>query len=442
MSREPKTFFIETYGCQMNLYDSAKMRAILKSHGWDEAEGPEGACLVVINSCAVRGHAEERVLGRVAELAGFKRRRPEAKLVLAGCVAQEHGRALLERFPHLDAVIGTESYDCLPEMLAAGGGTPDSRISQCRPEPGREVLPDFGGRATAMVAAMRGCDNFCSYCIVPFVRGRERSRDPREVLAEIEGLVSQGVREVTLVGQNVNSYRWAGTNFPRLLRQVCQVVGLERVRFITSHPKDLGQELLEAMSGEPRACEHLHLPLQSGSDRVLSLMNRGYAAADYLEKAGQARSLVPGLSLTTDVIAGFPGETEEDFRMTLEALEQAGFDEAFTYKYSPRPGTAAEKLTGHLPDEVRQERLERLISTGRRLALASNQGMVGRSVEVMDEGQSRRGRGQHFGRTRGNKPVVFASGPDLRPGDLVRVHVDAVTEATLRGRREDDRGSK
>lgn len=434
MSLNSKTFFVETYGCQMNVYDSAKMKALLKSRGWAEAGSPMDAGLVIVNSCAVRGHAEERVLGRVAELAGLKRRRPEAKLVLAGCVAQEHGRALLERFPHLDAVIGTESYDCLADLMSDAERGPACRVSQCLPEPGREVLPDFGGRPSAMVAAMRGCDNFCSYCIVPFVRGRERSRDPREVLAEIEGLVSQGVREVTLVGQNVNSYRWAGTGFPRLLRQVCRVIGLERVRFITSHPKDLGQELLEAMAGEPSACEHLHLPLQSGSDRVLIMMNRGYTAAEYLAKARMARSLVPGLSLTTDVIAGFPGETEDEFRMTMEVMEEAGFDEAFTYKYSPRQGTAAGDLPGQVPDDARQERLERLIALRQKLALSSNLRMAGQTVEVMVEGPSRHGQGQHFGRTRGNKPAAFGSERALKPGELVRVLIEQTTTATLRGR--------
>lgn len=430
----PKTFFIETYGCQMNVYDSAKMRSLLKACGLAEAPSADAAELVVLNSCAVRGHAEERVLGRAAELAGIKRRSPGVKLVLAGCVAQEHGRALLDRFPHLDAVVGTESYDRLLEAISEEGGAPASQVKQCRPEPGSGVLPDFEGRPSAMVAVMRGCDNFCSYCIVPFVRGRERSRDPRQVLSEIQGLALQGVREVTLVGQNVNSYRWGDIGFPELLGMAASADGIKRVRFITSHPKDLGPGLLEAMASEPRICRHLHLPLQSGSDRVLALMNRGYTAAQYLEKAALARSMVPGLALTTDVIAGFPGETEDDFLMTLEAMGEASFDEAFTYKYSPRPGTAAERLPGQLPEGVRQERLERLIALQRRMALASKLAEVGRAAEVMVEGRSRRGGGQWFGRTGGNKPVAFSAGGCLNPGDLVTVMIEEATEATLIGR--------
>lgn len=434
MSQHQKTFFIETYGCQMNVYDSAKMRATLKALGWTEAAEPGGAWLVIVNSCAVRGHAEERVMGRMAELAGHKRRLPGSRLVLAGCVAQEHGQTLLARFPNLDAVIGTESYDCLGELLSEPGAWPACRVSQCVPEPGREVLPDFGGRASAMVAVMRGCDNFCSYCIVPFVRGRERSRDPAEVLAEIEGLARRGAREVTLVGQNVNSYRWAGWDFARLLMESARVDGIARARFITSHPKDLGRELLEAVALEPRICPHLHLPLQSGSDRVLASMNRGYTSGEFLKKIELARLLIPHLAVTTDVIAGFPGETEDEFRMTLGAMEAAGFDEAFTYKYSPRQGTAAIRLPDQLPEEVRQERLERLIALQRRMSLDSKRKEVGRTLEVMTEGPSRQGSGQWFGRTGGNKPVAFFSERDLRAGDLVRVTVGQASSATLRGR--------
>ncbi len=433
MSGRQGTFFIETYGCQMNVYDSAKMSAILKSSGWTEAGSADEAGLVIVNSCAVRGHAEDRALGRVAELSGLKRGSPGRKLVLAGCVAQEHGRALLDRYPLLDAVVGTESYDCLLELLSGGGGRA-SRASQCLPEPGREVMPDFAGRVSAMVAVTRGCDNFCSYCIVPFVRGRERSRDPRAVLAEVEWLAGRGAREVTLVGQNVNSYRWGDWGFPRLLAEAAVAGGVRRIRFITSHPKDLGPKLLEAMAAAPAVCEHLHLPLQSGSDRILTLMNRGYTAAEYLEKARQARSIIPGLVLTTDLIAGFPGETEDEFLATLEAMEAAGFDEAFTYKYSPRRGTAAERMPGQLPGEVRQERLERLIALQRRMALDSKRRDVGGSFEVMVEGPSRRGEGRWFGRTRGNKPVAFSSDEAMSPGDIVPVAIEAATAATLQGR--------
>lgn len=426
------SFFIETYGCQMNLYDSAKMRALLKENGWVEAREAGEADLVVINSCAVRQHAEERVLGRVAEFKRLKESRPNRKLILAGCVAQEKGRRLLEQFPHLDAVIGTEGYDCLLEIIEQDGGQQACHLSICRPDAGRSRLPDFQGRVTAMVAAMKGCDNFCSYCIVPYVRGRERSRPHQEILAEVRGLAAAGVREVTLVGQNVNSYHWGGLDFAALLSATAGIEGLSRLRFITSHPKDLGPKLLEAMASDPKICRHLHLPLQSGSDRILKLMNRGYTLAEFLQKVELARSLMPDLVLTSDIIVGFPGEGEEDFRQTLEAMRLAGFDSAYTYMYSPRPGTKAFDLPGQLPREVRLERLQILIALEREMALASNQREVGRELEVLVEGSGRR-RGQHYGRSRGNKPVAFVSSDPLAPGRLVMVRIEKASAATLVG---------
>jgi len=430
-----KTFRIETYGCQMNVYDSAKMAALLKQVGFVEAGSAEAADVMVINSCAVRGHAEERVLGRVAELKGMKKDRPGMVLVLAGCVAQDMGRELLERFPHLDIVVGTESYDCLPEILVDAGrdGRQVCQLNVCKTDPGRGTLPEYPGQATAMVAVMRGCDNFCSYCIVPFVRGRERSRPPDEVINEIEGLAGRGVREVTLVGQNVNSYSYAGTGFPGLLRQAAGIEGIERVRFITSHPKDLGPELLEAMAQEPKACEHLHLPMQSGSDRILGLMNRRYTIGQFLEIVGKARAAVEDLVLTTDAIAGFPGESEDEFRQTLQAMEEIRFDAAFTYKYSARRGTAAERLPGQLPDEVRQERLSSLIALQREITAASNRRDIGRSFEVLVEKPSKQGRGQWLGRTRGNKPVAFKPAGGAGAGHIITVRIDSATTGTLIG---------
>jgi len=427
-----RSFFIETYGCQMNLYDSAKMRSLLKHNGWVEVGTAPEADVIIINSCAVREHAEARVLGRVAELKGLKESNVGRKLILAGCLAQEKGRRLLDQFPHLDAVIGTESYDCLLQIMEQEEGRQASLLSLCRPDPGRWLLPDFSGRITVMVAAMKGCDNFCSYCIVPYVRGRERSRPNQEILEEIRGLAALGVKEVTLVGQNVNSYRWAGWDFADLLKAAAKVQGLHRVRFITSHPKDLSSKLLEAMASDPKICRHLHLPLQSGSDRILKLMNRGYTVSDYLRKVELARTMMPDLAITSDIIAGFPGEDEDDFQQTLWAMRQAGFDSAYTYMYSPRPGTKACALPGQLTQEVRLERLQRLIALEREMALASNRQELGKEVEVLVEGRGRR-RGQYFGRSRGNKPVAFSSSSPLEPGRLATVRIEKASSATLIG---------
>ncbi len=430
-----KSFFIETYGCQMNLYDSARIKAILASRGWAEAAAPEEADCVVLNSCAVRGHAEERVLGRVGELKGLKARKPGLILALAGCVAQERGSRLLEDFGQLDIVVGTESYDHLPELLqqALNGAPPAVNTSFCSCDH-RRVTADFGCQATGFAAVIRGCDNFCSYCIVPYVRGRERSCSPQEIVAEVEAMAARGVRDITLVGQNVNSYRYGDVDFADLLAKVDAIDAIHRVRFITSHPKDCGEKLLRAMAGLPKVCPHLHLPLQSGDDRILQLMNRKYTVARYLEVAALARSLVPGLVLTSDVIVGFPGETEDEFRRTMTIVEGQRFDAAFTYKYSARPGTKAASLPDQLPEDVKLRRLDQLIKLQNRITLESNQADVGKTFEVMAEGPSKRGGTQMMGRTRGNKPAVFEGGGAVKPGDLVLVKILEATPGTLIGK--------
>lgn len=427
------TFHIETYGCQMNLYDTARLRALLSAAGYAEAPDAGRADIIVLNSCAVRGHAEERVLGRLGELKGLKAARPGLVLALAGCVAQERGRALLDEFPQLDVVAGTESYDHLPEMVRdALGGAAVANTGFCSCDH-RPVHADFAGRVTGFVAVMRGCDNFCTYCIVPYVRGRERSRSPLEVRAEVEALARGGVRDVTLVGQNVNSYRYGDAGFADLLAQVSGDAAVRRLRFITSHPKDCDERLLAAMARGGAVCEHLHLPLQAGSDRVLALMNRGYTAEQFRRLAERARAAVPGLALTSDVIVGFPGESESEFRDTLALVGELRFDAAFTYRYSARPGTKAAGLPGQLADEIKLRRLDELIRLQNRITAESNNAEVGRTVEVLAEGPSRKGGGQWFGRTRGNKSVVFDGSGRTDPGELYRVRIDAATTGTLIG---------
>lgn len=430
------SFHIETYGCQMNLYDSARLRALLSGAGYAEAPAAAGADIVVLNSCAVRGHAEERVLGRLGELKGLKASRPGLVLALTGCVAQELGRALLDQYPHLDIVAGTESYDHLPEMVreALGGGGPAANTGFCSCDH-RPVHADFSGRVAGYVAVMKGCDNFCTYCIVPYVRGRERSRSPQDVRAEVEALARGGVRDVTLVGQNVNSYRYGDAGFADLLDRVAAADVVRRLRFITSHPKDCGEPLLAALAGGGPVCEHLHLPLQAGSDRILGLMNRGYTAEQFRRLAERARAVVPGLVLTSDVIVGFPGESEDEFRQTLALVADLRFDAAFTYRYSARQGTKAAALPGQLDDEVKLRRLDELIKLQNLITAGSNQADVGRTVEVMAEGPSRKGGGQWFGRTRGSKPVVFDGDQGTEPGGLYLVRIIEATTGTLIGNR-------
>jgi tRNA-2-methylthio-N6-dimethylallyladenosine synthase len=431
----PKAFHIETYGCQMNVYDSACITSLLTGAGMVPAGSLEQADAVILNSCAVRGHAEERVLGRVAELKGLKTKNPGLKLVLCGCVAQERGPDLLERYKHLDAVIGTKNYAGLPAILSGlfSGDRQQCRndISATQEETG--LAPDFKDQVTAQLAVMRGCNNYCSYCIVPYVRGGETSRPAPAVLEEMEKLSRQGVREVTLVGQNVNSYRWQEVNFPGLLRQAGRVEGIERVRFITSHPKDLSGELIAVMAGQPNICKHLHLPLQAGSDRILKLMNRGYSLEHFQSLIAQARKAMPGLVLTTDIIVGFPGETEEEFDRTLEAVRKIRFDGAFTYKYSPRPGTVAAELPEEISEDQKLGRLDRLIKLQQEITLGSNRADIGSIFEVLAEKQSKKGQGQFLGRTPGNKPVAF-SGPDqVVPGSLIKVKINQSTLSTLIG---------
>lgn len=431
----PKTFYIETYGCQMNVYDSACISSLLAGAGMAKALSSEQADVIIINSCAVRGHAEERVLGRVGELKGLKTNKPGLKLILCGCVAQEQGPALLERFKHLDAVVGTKSYFELPGVLARlfADGLPQCRDDISRSPEENGLVPDFKDQVTAQLAVMRGCNNHCSYCIVPYVRGPESSRPAPAILDDMKKLSGHGIREITLVGQNVNSYNWREVNFPKLLQQACRVEGIERIRFITSHPKDLSDELIAVMAEESKACKHLHLPLQAGSDRILELMNRRYTAGHFLSLAEKARQAIPELVLTTDIIVGFPGETGEEFNQTMDLVKNIRFDGAFTYKYSLRPGTAAACLPGEVSEGEKLRRLDLLIKTQQTITLESNRVDIGKTFEVLVEKESKRANGQFMGRTDGNKTVAVNSSRELKPGQLVKVKIEKATQATLIG---------
>lgn len=428
-------YTIQTFGCQMNARDAETAATLLEDMGYSAAAAGEPADLILLITCCVRENAERRIAGRIGELKREKDRVPGALLAVGGCLPQQAGAALrlAQRHPHVDLVFGTHNLHRLPELLTMARHS-GPVVEVC--EPG-EVVEDLPARRQvglkAFVNVSHGCDNYCSYCVVPYVRGPERSREPGAVLAEIERLVAGGAREVILLGQNVNSYGrdLAGApTFADLLRRAGRIPGLSRIRFTTSHPRDLSDDLIAALATEPAVMEHLHLPVQSGSDRILEAMGRGYTRGRYLERAAAARLALPGLALTTDIIVGFPGETEDDFADTLSLVEEVGFEAAFTFAYSKRTGTPAAALPGQVPDEVKRERLGRLNGWVNGLANARNQRLVGSVVEVLVEGPQPE---LLVGRSRTNHPVHFPGDPSLA-GSLAQVLVEEARTWTLHGR--------
>ena len=401
-----KSFYIRTYGCQMNLLDSQLAAGILAQEGYLPTDDPSRAQVILVNTCAVREHAEQRALGRIRDLLRYKDRGHQVKLVVMGCMAQRLGKELFKLAPGVDIVAGPDTYREFPRLLEDLDHSPIASLTINPRESYAEVCAHRGKGVCAFVSVMRGCNNFCSFCIVPWVRGRERSRPPQEIAAEVRVLVTQGFKEVTLLGQNVNSYRWKEDDFSSLLWRLNEIEGIERIRFTTSHPRDLSLKLLEAIREAEKVCEHLHLPLQSGSDHILKRMNRGYTLRDYLGLVESARRLIPDLALTTDIITGFPGEREEDFQKTVEVMERVSFDSSFTFKYSPRPGTKAAEFADDVPSDVKSKRLTALIQLQRRITDEKNRALVGTTQEVLVE-RSGKMAGQLYGRTRTNKPVVF-----------------------------------
>ena len=427
-------YYIETYGCQMNDYDSRIVESMLRSEGFSPAEDKEQADLLLLNSCCVRRHAEERVFSLIAQYKRLKADRPSMKLGLIGCTARKYGSTLLEKFPQLDIVAGPDDYRAMMETLRGDDGERAAFCGGGSRESYDDVMP-FQEGPCAGVAVMRGCDNFCSYCVVPYVRGRERSRPLRSLLNEFDMLARTGVREITLLGQNVNSYRDGGYDFTVLLRATGKVEGIERVRFMTSHPKDLSPALLEAVAECEEAAPHLHLPVQAGSDRILARMNRSYTVEKYLQLVKTAREIVPDISLTTDIIVGFPGETGDDYRKTLDLVEQVRFDDAFTYRYSVREGTKAAKMVDDVPEEVKLERLANLISMVRRIGLENLNRLKGCSFTLLVERESKKDEDWWMGRTEHNRVAVIPKG-DSRVGDLVKFSAEDISGFTLRAAAE------
>ena len=429
-----KRYHVTTFGCQMNAHDSERIKGLLEELGLGEAVAPEDADVLVLNTCTIREKPDTRFAAHMGNAAKLKRERPDTVIAVGGCYAEAQRERLFELYPAVDVAFGPGTISHLGDWLGAGGegvergsfGTGEERAFAAGLPTHRER------RFQAWVQVSMGCNSVCSYCIVPAVRGRETSRRPGEIVAEVQRLAEEGVREVTLLGQNVNSYgRDVGSGFAELLRAVDSVPGIERIRFTSPHPKDFRRDVIAAMAECAAVCEHAHLPLQSGSTRVLKAMRRTYSRERYLRLVEDLRASIPDLALTTDIIVGFPGETEDDFRETLAVVEEVGFDGAFTFVYSPRAGTEAAAMPDQVPDEVKRERIERLVELVQRVAAVRNAQRVGMVEEVLVEGPSRTERELLRGRTRRNTTVNF--GGDAAPGELVPVEIAGSTSTTLSG---------
>ena len=435
-----KKLYIETYGCQMNVADSEVIASVMKMAGYDTAPSAEEADAIFLNTCSVRDNAEQKILNRLEALRALRKKRPHLIVGVVGCMAERVKDELIERHG-VNLVAGPDAYLSLPDLMAAAeAGEKAINVELSTTETYRDVVPRHIGaaRISGFVSIMRGCNNFCTYCIVPYTRGRERSRDVESILREARDLQEHGFREVTLLGQNVNSYcftREDGTviTFPDLLRTVARAVPDLRVRFTTSHPKDMSDETLHVIAEEPNVCRHIHLPVQSGSSRILKLMNRKYDREWYLERVAAIRRIIPDCGLSTDIFCGFPGETEEDHQLSLSLMEECRYDSAFMFKYSERPGTYASRhLPDDVPEEVKIRRLNEIIALQNRLSAEANARCVGRTYEVLVEGVSKRSREQLFGRTEQNRVVVFDRGTH-HIGDRVQVRVTESSSATLKG---------
>lgn len=435
-----KKLYIETYGCQMNVADSEVVASIMETIGYEQTADASEADAVLLNTCSIRDNAEQKIHARLAELNARRRARDGKRFAIGviGCMAERAKTDLIENCG-VDLVAGPDAYLDLPNLMASvEAGHKAINVDLSTTETYRDVIPTRLGSngVGGFVSIMRGCNNFCSYCIVPYTRGRERSRELQSILNEVDDLRRRGFKEVTLLGQNVNSYRFVDadgtvTDFPRLLATVAEFAPEMRVRFTTSHPKDMSDETIDVIASHPNICRHIHLPVQSGSNAVLKAMNRKYTREWYLGRIEAIRSRIPECGISTDLFTGFHGETEEDFQLTLELMREARFDSAFMFKYSERPGTlAARTMPDNVPDGVKTERLNRMIALQNELSAASNLADVGKTFEVLVEGFSKRSREQLMGRTSQNKAAVFPRG-DHKKGDFVRVRVVGGSSATL-----------
>ncbi|MBE3585105.1 MAG: tRNA (N6-isopentenyl adenosine(37)-C2)-methylthiotransferase MiaB [Thermoanaerobacter sp.] len=442
MGKRIPTYEVITFGCQMNDHDSEVMAGMLEAMGYEPAASTDEADVIMINTCCVRETAENKIYGLLGRLASLKNKKRHLIIGIAGCMTQqpEVARKIKNRFHHVDLILGTHNLHRLPDLL--------SRVRENRErlvevwEQAGQVMENLPIRRASNVKAWvnitYGCNNFCTYCIVPYVRGRERSRKPEDILNEIRQLAQEGYREVTLLGQNVNSYGKdlpGKYNFANLLREVDQIPGLWRIRFTTSHPRDFTQELIDTIARCTHVCEHIHLPVQAGSNRILKMMNRGYNRDYYFDLVERIRQAIPGVAITTDIMVGFPGETEEDFAHTMELVERVRFDSAFMFVYNPRPGTPAARFPEQVPDEVKSKRIQELIARQNEITLEYNRSFIGRVEQVLVEGESKTNPEMISGRTRTNRLVIFPGSGDLA-GQLVNVTITGARLTHLEGNLE------
>lgn len=431
-----KKVYIRTFGCQMNEHDSERIAGLLAEAGYDLSERPDDAQVIILNSCSIREKAYDKLRSEIGRFSLLKKNNPRLVIGVGGCIAQQEGKRFLDGNPLVDIVFGPRTIHNVPEMItkiSAGAG----KIAELGSQDGKRVDTKVrrGERVKAWVSITEGCDNYCSYCVVPYTRGREVSRPSADIINEIKGLVSDGFKEVTLLGQNVNSYGKGldeSIDFPALLSVIEPVHGIERIRFITSHPRDLSSGLIDTMAGLKKICEHIHLPLQSGSDRVLKRMNRGYTYEVYRNKVDLLRKKIPSISISTDIIVGFPGEDGDDFNKTKEALLEIGYDSIFLFRYSRRQDTAALNLDGHLPEELKIERLEELLSVQREITTRKNMSYIGSIVEVLFDRKNSKEEDGIVGRTRTNK-VVYVKGSSSLIGCLKKVRITSSSFTSLRG---------
>ncbi len=426
---------VVTFGCQMNKYDSEVISGLLDREGYAQAASMEEADLILLNTCSIRAKAEQKMYSQLGHLKRLKADRPDLMIGVCGCVAQREGQTILERAPYVDLVFGTQNITRLPQLLSERRLSGVS-VADVTPAPPGEEDYDLPIKRTsdlqAWVTIMTGCDHRCAFCVVPMTRGPERSRPSREILHEVRKLAAEGYKEVTLLGQTVNSYH-ADIGFPELLSLIDGIDGIERIRFVTSHPKDVTAELVEQMATLPKVCNHLHLPVQAGSDRVLEAMARGYTAAEYRSTVEALRRAMPELALSSDIIVGFPGESDEDFHQTLELLEAVEFDSIFLFKYSPRPETPAAEMPSQVPEDVKQHRFQQTLDLQARISQRRNESLLGRTVEVLVEGPSKKDSTKLTGRTSSNKLVHFPAEPALASGSLAEILITQAKLHTLEG---------
>ena len=426
--------FIETYGCQMNVADSELVASVLKNRKFDLVNDIDNADIIIFNTCSVRQHAEDRVIGRINNEMSRKRSKKNLKIGVIGCMAQRLGERLQELNSSIDFIVGTDQYKNLPEIIMNLLENPkfSSNTIVNNREIYEDLYPIHSGKYNAFITIMRGCNNFCSYCIVPYVRGRERSRDVKDVLNDVHKAGEQGFKDVTLLGQNVNSYDFKEINFAELLKRVNKTETIRRIRFVTSHPKDLSDEVIEVMAESKKVCEHLHLAMQSGDDEILQTMNRGYTAEHFYNIVQKLGVAMPEIAITTDVIAGFPGETNEQFQRTYDLMKKIKFDYAFTFKFSPREGTKAAEFNEQIPEEIRLERLQRLINLQQDITSKKYKEQIGKIKEIYVEKVSKKAEDELSGKSRDFKITVFKGEKSLI-GKFVNVKITDATGWTLKG---------